>query len=185
MTPTHPSKRREPVKIIGDHKFYQINLADELLHSRFMVAEIQELFIWFGISEGFLKGICGLLKDQALDEKDPRKLRENVMAIAQNLEGRLGMLAEKAMYENLACVYFLMDDEPAEWDEEWQNKKRAVWRSANEVDFFTVEAYRLTTLSVNTSETDILLAWIAVSERISQLPNLNALSTTTSKNETT
>lgn len=184
MTPTHPSKRREPSKIIGEHKFYQIDLADEILHSRFMVAEIQELFIRFGISEGFLKGICGLLKDQALDEKDPRKLRENVMAIAQNLEGRLGMLAEKAMYEELACVYFLMDDEPLEYDEEWQKRKKAVWRSAKECDFFTIEAYKATNKSLDTSETDILLGWIAVSERISQLPNLGQLSTNTLKSET-
>jgi hypothetical protein len=184
MIPTHPSKRREPVKIIGDHKFYQINLADELLHSRFMVAEIQELFLRHGISEGFLREVCGILKDQAIEERDPKKLRENVIAVAQNLEGRLGMLAEKRAYEELACVYFLMDDEPAEYDEAWQEKKKAVWRSAGESDFFIGEAFKHMNASANISMSDILAVWMAVKERHEQLPTLPGKSKTTSRNGT-
>ena len=179
MTPTHPKKRRNPIKLIGEHKFYDIQQADEILHSRFMVAEIQELFLRHGISEGFLREICGILKDQALEERDAKKFRENVIAVAQNLEGRLGMLAEKRAYEDLACVYFLMDDEPAEYDEEWQSKKKAVWRSAGETDFFTTEAFKRTNASVSISMSDILAVWVAVRERHEQLPTLPGLSKTT------
>ena len=179
MKPTHPLKRRNPIKTIGEHKFYDIQQADEILHSRFMVAEIQELFLRHGISEGFLREVCGILKDQALDEKDPKKLRENVIAVAQNLEGRLGMLSEKRAYEELACVYFLMDDEPAEYDEEWQTKKKAVWRSAGEADFFTTWAFNRMNASANISMSDILAVWTAVRERHEQLPTLPVSSKTT------
>jgi len=181
MKPTPPSKRRNPVKVIGEHKFYDIQQADEILHSRFMVAEIQELFLRHGISEGFLREVCSILKDQAIEERDPKKLRENVIAVAQNLEGRLGMLAEKRAYEELACVYFLMDDEPAEYDEEWQAKKKAVWRSAGEADFFITGAFTRINASANISISDILAVWMAVRERHEQLPTLPASSRTTSK----
>lgn len=184
MTPTHPNQRRKPIKVIGEHQFFAIELADEMLHSRFMVAEIQELFIRMGISEPFMVEMIKLLKQQAFDAKDLNKLRESVLTIAQNFEARLGMIAEKQAYENLACVYFMMDDEPAEFNEQWAEKKKAVWRSAGEADFFTIEAFKRTNALANTSTSDILAVWMAVSERISQLPTLKEQSQGTSKNET-
>ena len=176
MKATHPSKRREPIKTFTlngqTHKFYQIEQADEILHSRYMVAEIQELYIRAGISEGFLKEVAQILIDVAMDAKDLKKLREDVVSVGQNLKSRLGMIAEKRMYEELACVYFLMDDEPLEYDEQWQAKKKAVWRSANEADFFILQAFNKITPSANTLTSDILAVWQALEERLSQLPTL-------------
>ena len=57
MQPQHPSKTQQPIKIIGEHKFYDIRNADQILYNRFMVAEIQELYIRAGISEAFLKEV--------------------------------------------------------------------------------------------------------------------------------
>lgn len=176
MNTTHPKKRRKPIKTIElngqTHEFYAIEQADEILHSRYMVAEIQELYIRAGISEGFLKEIARLLIDRSMEAKDLKQLREDMIAIGQNLEGRLGMIAERKMYEQLACVYFMMDDEPAEYDEDWAARKIAVWRAAGEADFFILKAFNLTQQSANISMKDILAVWQAVQERVSQLPTL-------------
>ena len=176
MKVTHPSKRREPIKILKvngkEHKFYQIEQADEILHSRYIVAEIQELYIRAGISEGFLKEIAQILIDTAMESKDMKKLKEDVVAVGQNLKARLGMIAEKRMYEELACVYFLMDDEPIEYDEQWQATKKAVWRSAGEQDFFIIQAFNKTMPSATTLQTDILAVWQALDERLKQLQML-------------
>lgn len=177
MQPILPSKRREPVKtIIGldgiEHKFYQIDLADELTHARHMIAEIQTMYIRFGISEQFLSRIMDELINEALNNNDLNALRQNVIALAQNLQGRIGRIAEKSMYEDLACVYFMMDEEPAEFDLEYQNKKKAVWRAAGEADFFTLEAFRLTNGLKSISAKDISTVWQAVEERVAQLKML-------------
>jgi hypothetical protein len=170
MTPTHPQKTQQPIRIIGEHKFYDIRQADQILRSRFMVAEIQEIYIRSGISEGFLKEISKLLIDRALDAKDMRQLKQDVIAIGQNLQGRLGMLAEKKMYEELACVYFMLEDEPEEYDQEWQTKKKSIWKEDS--DFFIMEAFNSINASQTTSAKDLLAVWQAVEERINQLPQL-------------
>jgi hypothetical protein len=110
--------------------------------------------------------------DRAMDAKDIRTLKEDMIAIGQNLKGRLGMIAERKMYEQLACVYFMLEDEPMEYDAEWQNKKIAIWRGANEQDFFITEVFKHTNTSLTTSLKDILNVWQAVEERVSQLPTL-------------
>lgn len=171
MTPQHPKERSsEPVKIIDGHKFYKIDFADEILHSRFMIAEVQELYIRAGISQEFLESIAQLLIDRALEASDLRKFREDVIAVGQNLKGRLGMIAEMRMYEELACVYFLMDDEPAEYHHEWQVKKKEVWK--DDRDFFLSTVFALINGSSTTSMTDILTVFQAVKERLQQLPTL-------------
>lgn len=162
--------RTTPVKVIGDHKFYEIAQADQLLHSRYMVAEIQELYIRAGISEEFLQGISQLMIDRALDARDLKQFREDVIAIGQNLKGRLGFIAEAKMYEELACVFFLMDDEPDEYLPEWQERKKAIW--AAERDFFLCAAFRRTNESGVISTKDILAVFQAAAERIAQLPTL-------------
>lgn len=171
MIPQHPKSRQpEPIKIIGEHKFYLVNEADELLHSRYMVAEIQELYIRAGISQDFLSGISQLMIDRALEAKDLKQFREDVIAIGQNLKGRLGFIADKTMYEELACVFVMMDDEPAEYLPEWQQLKKDVWKS--ERDFFLHLAFSKVNESANISVKDILAVFKAVEERISQLPTL-------------
>lgn len=174
MQPIHPQKTQEPIKIIGEYKFYDIRQADQILRSRFMVAEIQEIYIRSGISEGFLKEISKLLIDRALDAKDIRQLKQDVIAIGQNLQGRLGMLAEKKMYEELACVYFMLEDEPEQYDPTWQARKKAIWKE--DADFFIFEAFNSMNASQATSMKDLLSVWQAVEERISQLPQLTQMS---------
>lgn len=127
MNITHPQKRREPIKVVMidnvEHKFYEVQFADEILHSRYMVAEIQEMYIRYGISEDFLKQISQLLIDRSFEAKDLRTFQNDVVAIGQNLQSRIGMLAEKQMYLELACVYFMLEDEPAEYDLNGKQRK--------------------------------------------------------------
>jgi hypothetical protein len=162
--------RTTPIKTIGQHKFYEIERADQLLHSRYMVAEIQELYIRAGISEEFLQGISQLMIDRAMDAKDFKQLREDVVAIGQNLKGRLGFIADRVMYEELACVFFLMDDEPDEYQAEWQEKKKAIW--SGERDFFLFRAFARTNDLGTFSMKDILAVFQAAGERTAQLPTL-------------
>lgn len=170
MNPQHPRDRAQAVKVIDGHSFYKIDFADEILHTRFMVAEVQELYIRAGISQDFLESISQLIIDRALDAHDLKKFREEMIAVGQNLKGRLGMIADMAMYEELACVYFMMDDEPAEYLADWQIKKKEVWK--NERDFFLSTVFALINGSEITSTSDILAVFQAVKERLQQLPTL-------------
>jgi hypothetical protein len=174
MQPQHPSKTQQPIKVIGKHKFYDIRQADQILRTRYMVAEIQEIFIRSGVSQGFMEGIAQLLIDRAMEAKDLKALKEDIVAVGQNLKGRLGMIAQRTMYEELACVYFMLEGEPIEYDLDWQSKKKAIWKE--ERDFFTLEAFNSMNASQNISAKDLLAVWQAVEERIGQLPNLTAKS---------
>lgn len=179
MTPTHPKDLRQPDKVISlngqEYKFWRIDNADEMLHSRYMVAEIQELYIRAGISEDFLKEVAEILCDLATSNKDLKAIKHDVFAVGQNLKGRIGMIAERTMYAEMACVYYLMDDEPLEYVKSWQDKKKEVWEASGETDFFIEMAFVLINDLPNTSTTDILHVFQAVSERLEQLPTLRNL----------
>jgi hypothetical protein len=136
-----------------------------------MVAEVQELYIRAGISQDFLTNISQLLIDRAFEIKDIKKLKEDVIAIAQNLKGRLGFIADMTMYEELACVLFLMDDEPFEYLPEWQERKKEIWK--NERDFFLLAAFNRVNQSGTISIKDITAVFQAAKERINQLPTLS------------
>lgn len=170
MKPTKPQTKRQPIKIIDGHKFYDIRQADEILHTRYMAAEIQEIYIRSGISEDFLKQISQLLIDRALESTDIKQLKQDMIAIGQNLQGRIGVIADRSMYEELACVFFMMDNEPDEYLPDWQARKKAIW--AKERDFFILEVFGRINNSQNTSDSDILAVFQLVAERISQLPIL-------------
>lgn len=180
MKAIHPKEKgRAPDKVIElngkTHQFWQIDNADEMLHSRYMVAEIQELYLRAGLSEDFLKEIADILINLGMESKDFKTLRHDIVAVGQNLKGRISMLAERQMYEEMACVYFLMDDEPLEYIQSWQALKKEVWEASNERDFFIVKAFRLINDLPAISNEDILTAFQAVSERIAQLPTLKNL----------
>jgi hypothetical protein len=156
------------------HKFYAINSADQILHTRMMVAEIQELYIKAGISQPFLKEMVDLILNKAMSAQDFNNFKLDIINIAQHLKQRIGFIAQKSMYEELACVYFMLEDEPAEYLPEWQEKKKALWRKhPEERDFFTTEAFRLTSASQNISMGDILSVWEALEERLGMLPKLS------------
>ena len=65
-----------------------------------------------------------------------------------------------------------MDDEPLEYDAEWSEKKKRVWRDAGEQDFFTVRAFQITNALNSLSTKDILNVFQAGEERIAQLPEI-------------
>lgn len=159
-----------PIRTVQGVNFYAIEQADQILHSRYLVAEIQELYIRAGISESFLKEIAQLLITRA---QTPGDHKTDMFAIGQNLLQRVGFIADRKMYEELACVYFMMEGEPQEYLPEWQQKKKDLW-GANEDDrdFFTLEAFKRTGASQDTSLTDILAVWQAIEERIAQVPPL-------------
>lgn len=175
MTPIHPKHRGEVIKTIKDdqgieHNFYLISNADEILHTRYMVAEVQELYIRAGLSQEFLIGFSQLLIDRAMEAKDLKQLKEEMVIMGQNMKGRLSFMAELKMYEELACVLFMMDDEPAEYLPEWQERKKEVWEK--ERDFFLFKAFVRINPSQNISMKDILAVFKAVDERLAQLPTL-------------
>lgn len=173
MTPIHPKHRGEVIKTIKDdqgieHNFYLISNADEILHTRYMVAEVQELYIRAGLSQEFLIGFSQLLIDRSMEAKDLKQLKEEMVIMGQNMKGRLSFMAELTMYEELACVLFMMDDEPAEYLPEWQERKKEIWEK--ERDFFLFKAFTRINPSQNISMKDILAVFKAVDERLAQLP---------------
>ena len=170
-------KRKDPFRTIqtdsGPVNFYRIELADEILHPRFMEAEIQEVFIRTGVGEEFLSSMIDLLMERAMAATDLKILKKEAIAIAQNLEGRVKQLSEMSLYEDLACVYFMMEGEPNEVDKDWSAKKKAIWRAhPEERDFFILQAFRRTGNYQTLSDRDILNAFQAAEERVNQLPML-------------
>lgn len=173
MEATHPRLRREPVREIDGHKFYEIQQADELLYPRFMEAEIQEMYIRMGLSEDFLDSIMSELIDRAMSINDIKQLKQDCIAIGQNIKGRIKRIAERSNYEDLACVYFMLEDEPVEFDPEFQKQKKEVWRrNPDDRDFFISKVFGYINNSQAISTTDILAVFQAVSERLNQLPTL-------------
>lgn len=176
MIAQHPKKRNKPIKIIElngqTYNFYECLYADEILHTRYMVAEIQEMYIRYGISEGFLKEMTELIINRSFEAKDLRSLQNDMVAIGNNLKARIGMIAEKSMYAELACVYFMLEDEPIEYDEEIQAKKKQIWHDSNETDFFIFEVFKRMNASQNTSLKDLLAVFQAVEERVAQLQQI-------------
>ena len=178
MKPITPQqKRKDPFRTIqtdsGPVNFYRIELADEILHPRFMEAEIQEVFIRTGVGEEFLSSMIDLLMERAMAATDLKILKKEAIAIAQNLEGRVKQLSEMSLYEDLACVYFMMEGEPNEVDKDWSAKKKAIWRAhPEERDFFILQAFRRTGNYQTLSDRDILNAFQAAEERVNQLPML-------------
>jgi len=177
MKPVNAWETSQPVRVVTTpdkkkHEFYEITQSDQILHSRYLMAEIQEMYIRMGISEEFMKRVSQLLIDRAMEAKDLKALKEDVIAVGQNLKGRLGFIAEAKMYERMACVYYVMKGEPAEWSEEWQAKKVQIWKEGKDSEFFIMAAFRRTTALADISDSDILAALTAAGERIMQLPQI-------------
>lgn len=168
----------KPIKTINykgvDYNFYECRNEGELIRKRFMVAEIQELYLRHGVSEKFLTTITEYLQTIAMDSNKPvPELRKEVIAIATNLQQRIGMIAEKSMYKKLACVYFTIDEEPDEYMPKYEALKLEIMASDPESeDFFLCEAYKYMNESVLTSTKDILKIFYAIAERIEQLPTI-------------
>lgn len=166
-----PNRPTEPIKIIDGHKFYALDKADTLLHSRYLLAEIENMFIQHGVSKDFLMNIIDLLTERATNNNNINEIKKDIFAIAENLRNRIGMLSEMRYYEKLATILFLMDEEPNEYKEENQKEKIKVW-SKNENDrvFFCLEAYKFFNKLSSISTIDIISAWEALNERLIQLP---------------
>lgn len=186
MNPQHPKVRQsKPDRVIDGHSFWFVKELDEVLHQRYALAEIQMIYLRSGISQPFLREMMQTLIDRALNFKNPDTFRGEVIAVAQNIQGRIDYIAEQKAYEELACVLTLMDDEPDTYLPEYQLKKKAVWsKDAKDRDFFLFRAFRLVNDLNEISEKDITAVWQAVSERINQL-TLQLKSQDLLKNETT
>lgn len=158
--------------------FHLVDEADELLNSRFVMGNVTEMYIRFGLSREFLKQICSLLKDQGKDQNIEKEvLQENIMKIAFNIEGRLGMLAETAQYEQMACIYTRLEYdgemEPAEYVQSWQQTKMDIWSSNKQLrDFFLCMAIKRTHELENMSKNDILAVLKTIEAKVHQLPTL-------------
>lgn len=173
MEATHPKQKRPPIREVEGMKFYEIQQADEILYPRFMEAEIQEMYIRMGLSEEFLDSMMSELIDRAMSINDIKQLKQDCIAIGQNIKGRIKRIAERSNYEDLACVYFMLEDEPIEFDPEFQKQKKEVWRrNPDDRDFFISKVFGYINNSQAISTTDISAVFQAVSERLNQLPTL-------------
>ena len=176
MEAIHPKKRREPVKVINhngkEYKFYEVNFADEIMYQRYIMAEIKEMYIRFGLSESFIKQLVDIIEDKTLNTNDLKELKTDILAITSNLKNRIGMIAERRFYAELACVYFMLEDEPVEFDEEINRNKIKLWKESGEYDFFMLEAFKRTNASQNILQKDLLRVFQAVEERVKQIPEL-------------
>lgn len=180
MKPTPPKKR--PVKS-GEYdnkkyKFFLLDEADETLNARYIMGNVEEMYIRFGLSRQFLEGICEMLIEQGKSESNSKEVvQENILKIALNVKDRLGMLAETKQYENLALIYTKLEYdeemEPDEFSSSWQKLKADIWSSDKALrDFFLCMAIKRTHDLKGMSKKDIMTVLKRMEAKVLQLPIL-------------
>lgn len=156
-------------------EYYGITQGANYPWKRFATANIHDFFIKKGLPDTFLKKIIELGKQIALDTKrNEKKLREDVFAIFQNLEMRLGYVCGEEQYLRLAAAYFLLPDEPvAEVYESFTQRKMQLWEADQKAkDFFLQWAFERTMGLVDISLEDIQNYLRIAQEREMTIPTL-------------
>lgn len=159
------------------YKFYEVEDASEILHERHIMGQVADMYIRFGLSRDFLKGMASMLKKASRSADSIEDLQDTCTKIAFNIEERLGLIAETKQYEELACIYSRVEIngemEPEDFVESWQEKKKIVWNANKKLrDFFLSKAVKRSHELSNMSQKDILHVLKLAEQRVNQLPTL-------------
>lgn len=173
------------------YKFFLLGDADKTLNQRYVMGNVEEMWIRYGFSREYMRNMVKLMITQGKD-KDIKKeaLQNNILKIAFNIEGRIGMLAETKQYEQLALIYTRLEYdgemEPEDFAQSWQQKKLDIWSSNKALrDFFLCMAIKRTHDLKAMSKKDIINVLRQIEAKAAQLPKLASILTDTSKTPTT
>jgi hypothetical protein len=157
----------------GNHYFEFIH-DGSMPFKRYVESQVTEKMIRLGFSQTGIEEIITVLKRQSIDgTRTAEQLRQDMTVIAANLEGRLGFLTTKKVYEQMASIFYLLEGEPLVPSDRWHMKKYDLWADDEAArDFFLHGAWQKVHGLANTSIADMLVSFKAAESREQSLPML-------------
>lgn len=155
--------------------FCQFKNAPEMTYKRFFSATIHDRFIRMGFTDSYLTKIIDLIINLSFDKtKTEQELREAFGTIGLSLRQRHGYVTSEDPFLRLACVYFVLPDEPLdECNDSWTDKKIALWNSDPDAkDFFLQKAFESTMKQPGISIPDMKHYFEIAEQRESNIPTL-------------
>ena len=107
-------------------------------YKRFVDAQVTEKMIRLGFSQAGIEEVIAVCKKLSVDgTRTAEQLRQDILTIGSNLEGRLGYLTNHRVYEQFASIFYLLEDEPVIPSDRWYMKKVDLWSQDEKArDFF-------------------------------------------------
>lgn len=157
----------------GNH-YYEFIHDASMPYKRYVDAQVTEKMIRLGFSQPGIEEIIAVCKKLSVDgSRSAEQLRQDLLTIGANLEGRLGYLTHHKMYEQFAAVFYLLEDEPVVPSDRWYLKKMDLWANdENARDFFLLGAYKKIHGLANMSVKDMMLSFKAAELREQSIPTL-------------
>ena len=143
-------------------------------YKRYVDAQVTEKMIRLGFSQAGVEEVIAVCKKLSVDgTRTADQLRQDILTIGANLEGRLGYLTNHRAYEQFASVFYLLEDEPVIPSDRWYMKKIDLWANDEQArDFFLLGAYKKIHGLANMSLTDMMLSFKAAELREQNIPSL-------------
>ena len=157
----------------GNHYYEFVNDA-AMPYKRYVDAQVTEKMIRLGFSQQGIEEIIAVCKKLSVDgTRTAEQLRQDLLTIGANLEGRLGYLTNKKAYEQFASVFYLLEGEPVIPSDRWYLRKMDLWADDEAArDFFLLGAYRKIHGLARMSLSDMMLSFKAAELREQSIPTL-------------
>lgn len=143
-------------------------------YKRFVDAQVTEKMIRLGFSQAGIEEVIAVCRKLSVDgTRTAEQLRQDILTIGANLEGRLGYLTNHRVYEQFASVFYLLEEEPVIPSDRWYMKKVDLWSQDEKArDFFLLGAYRKIHGLASMSLKDMMLSFRAAELREQNIPSL-------------
>jgi hypothetical protein len=143
-------------------------------YKRYVDAQVTEKMVRLGFSQTGIEEIIAVCKKLSVDGgRTAEQLRQDLLTVGANLEGRLGYLTSHRVYEQYASIFYLLEDEPVVPSDRWYLKKMDLWANDEQArDFFLLGAYKKIHGLANISVNDMMLSFKAGELREQNIANL-------------
>lgn len=143
-------------------------------YKRYVDAQVTEKMVRLGFSQAGIEEVIAVCKKISVDgTRTAEQLRQDILTIGSNLEGRLGYLTNHRAYEQFASIFYLLEDEPVIPSDRWYMKKMDLWANDEQArDFFLLGAYKKIHGLANMSPEDMMLSFKAAELREQNIPSL-------------
>ena len=173
--PEHNDDRLQYVYTDAEgNNYYEFIHDASMPYKRYVDAQVTEKMIRLGFSQAGIEEIIAVCKKLSVDGvRTAEQLRQDLLTIGSNLEGRLGYLTNHRAYEQFASIFYLLEDEPVVPSDRWYLKKIDLWANDEQArDFFLLGAYKKIHGLANMSAEDMMLSFKAAELREQNIPSL-------------
>ena len=174
-TPEHSDDRLRYIYTDAEGNNYFEFIHDASMpYKRYVDAQVTEKMVRLGFSQAGIEEVIAVCKKLSVDGvRTAEQLRQDILTIGSNLEGRLGYLTNHRAYEQFASIFYLMEDEPVVPSDRWYLKKIDLWANDEQArDFFLLGAYKKIHGLANMSLEDMMLSFKAAELREQNIPSL-------------